>query len=133
MEEKMKIRKYLLIFLLLFTSIYAEVTIIGNKSTNITITNANSAFDYFTMAKGNLKVFYLKSGSANDEFFSFIGKDFNEMKKIWMRLQLTEGKIAVALNSEDEMLEKVASTPNSIGYVSTSKVNSNVKSIFTIK
>jgi len=129
----MKIKKYLLIFLLLFTSSYAEVTIIGNKSTNITITNANSAFDYFTMAKGNLKVFYLKSGSANDEFFSFIGKDFNEMKKIWMRLQLTEGKIAVAVNSEDEILEKVANTPNSIGYIPAKKVNSSVKVIYTIK
>ncbi len=119
--------------LIYLSNTFAEVVIIGNKNTPVTINNANNAFDYFTMAKGNLKVFYLKSGPANEEFFSFIGKDFSEMKKIWMRLQLTEGKIAVALNSEDEMLEKIAATPNSIGYVSTSKVNSNVKIIFKTK
>jgi hypothetical protein len=126
-------KKILLAVVLLFGIVNADVAIISNKSTNVSIQNSNAAYDIFAMTKGNYKIFYLKSSPINDEFYSFLGKSFNDMKKTWMRLQLTEGKTAVAVNSEEEMLEKVSSTSNSIGYVSAQKVNGSVKLVYAIK
>lgn len=55
------------------------------------------------------------------------------MKKLWMKQQLTgEGIAPEALGSEDEVLNKVASTPGAIGFIDAKKVNDKVKVLLTI-
>jgi ABC-type phosphate transport system substrate-binding protein len=43
------------------------------------------------------------------------------------------GNSPVELNSYDEVLRYVATTPGSISYIDTSRVNDSVKVLFTIK
>ncbi len=51
-----------------------------------------------------------------------------------MKKQLSgDGKAPVALESEDEMITKVASTPQGVGYVTKQKVTDAVKVLFELK
>ncbi|MFZ4619279.1 MAG: hypothetical protein ACOYNS_01870 [Bacteroidota bacterium] len=63
-----------------------------------------------------------------DIFFASLGKNAMSIRKVWMQKQLTgNGAAPENVSDEDAMLAKVSSTPGSIGFVSSSKVNSGVK------
>jgi len=139
----MKIRKiFLMAFLLIFTACsYAQVAVIANKSVSDNSINSAKLTDiYFLRAKTwsngqGIVAFTIKSdNSASEKFYSAIGKADTEMKKMWMKLQLTgEGMAPDALGSDDEMINKIASTSGAIGYIDASKVNDKVKVLLTIK
>jgi ABC-type phosphate transport system substrate-binding protein len=139
----MKINKLLIaaFVLLLSINVSAQVAVIANKSVPDNSIDVSKLTDMYelkvkTWSDGKSIVpFILKSNEdINDKFFDAIGSSFMSMKKKWMKLQLTgEGRAPEACSSEDEILSKVGSTPGAIGYVSASKVNDNVKVLFTIK
>jgi ABC-type phosphate transport system substrate-binding protein len=55
-------------------------------------------------------------------------------RRHWKRKLATgNGNSPVELNSYDEVLRYVATTPGSISYIDTSRVNDSVKVLFTIK
>ncbi len=61
-------------------------------------------------------------------FYEELGRTPLEMRKLWMRVQLSgEGRAPVTLSSETEVAEKVASTPGAIGFVRADLVPINVK------
>jgi len=130
-------KKYMLVIFMLGLfwagSANAQVAVIANKSVSIASLNSNSALEIFSLNKNEYKVFYIKNSPSNDAFFGFLGKTFNDLKKVWLKAQLTEGKTATGVNSDDELLAKVASTPGAIGYISADKVNASVKVLTTIK
>lgn len=69
-------------------------------------------------------------GEVKDAFYKFLGKSTSRMKSIWMRNMLTgKGEPPEALESEAALLEKVASTPGAIGFVSPAIADSNVVKI----
>lgn len=132
----------LVIIVVLFAAIrsYGQVAVIANKSvgeSSISTAKAGEIYSYKAKAWGNgsgIVRFTLKSdGGASSKFFDAIGKSSADLKKVWMKLQLTgEAQAPEALGSEDEVLSKVASTPGAIGFVSASKVNDKVKVLLTI-
>jgi len=142
MENKMKIVKYYIITILLLTSInaYAQVAVIANKSVSESSISASKAAEIYllkakTWSNGKAIVTTtLKSdNSTSKKFFGSMGKSLMEMNKAWMKIQLTgEGQAPVGCGSEEEILEKVASTPGAIGYISTDKVNDKVKVLLKI-
>jgi ABC-type phosphate transport system substrate-binding protein len=81
-----------------------------------------------------IAVYDLKAGNpVKEKFYKFINKNPGELRKEWLRLQLTgEGKAPTAIKSEDEMLQHVSSTAGAIGYVSAAKVSDVVKVIAKI-
>ena len=132
---------YMLLLVILFAATgYSQVAVIANKSVSDNSINISKLTDiYFLRVKvwsnGNAIVpLTIKSENGTvDKFFSSIGKSYEDMKKIWMKLQLTgEGMAPEALGSEDEIINKVSSTPGAIGFVSASKVNDKVKVLLTI-
>lgn len=139
----MKLYKYyILVFLFIgFTNAYAQVAIIANKS----VTEGSISTDKLSqiyLLKANkwnngtaiIPITLKSENETSKKFFNVIGKSSMEMKKIWMKIQLTgEGQSPAGFGSEEEILEKVASTPGAIGFISIDKVNDKVKVLLEIK
>lgn len=67
-------------------------------------------------------------------FYNFLGKSPSRMKSIWMVNMLSgEGDPPVSVDSEEEMLQKVANTPGAIGFLSKAKADTLVKIIRVIE
>lgn len=118
---------------------YSQIVLIANNGVDMNISGNTAISDIYTLETQKstngvaLVVFDLKT-APNDQFYAALGKSATELKKIWMKMQLSgDGKAPTALASEDEMIAKVASTPGAIGYVSQAKVTDAVKTLFTIK
>jgi ABC-type phosphate transport system substrate-binding protein len=138
----MKFYKYIIIAMLFFGYINAsaQVAVIANKSVAESTIDASKLSSIYSLkdktwsdGKSIVPVMLKGDSQATDKFFSAVGKSKIEMNKLWMKLQLTgEGQAPEGMSSEDEVLNKVASTPGAIGFVSVSKAGSNVKILFTI-
>jgi ABC-type phosphate transport system substrate-binding protein len=118
----------------------AQIAVIVNKSTGISTATASNVSDIYTLSTKEWKdgspivVFDQKTeGATRTKFYEFITKSPIELKKIWMRIQLSgEGKAPTAVSSDDEMVQKVASTAGAIGFVAASKATGDVKVVATI-
>lgn len=117
----------------------AQVAVIVNKSVLEKSITSNHLSEIYTSKvktwEGGVKImrFFLKSDEVSSKFFGAIGKSLLEMNKIWMKSQLTgEGQSPQGCGSDDEIIDKVASTPGAIGFVSADKVNAKVKVLLTI-
>ncbi|MFO7445545.1 MAG: hypothetical protein R6W90_04225 [Ignavibacteriaceae bacterium] len=120
--------------------INAQVAVIANKSVSESSISVDKASDIYTSKDKNwgngtkIVRFTLKSEDVNsNKFFGAIGKTYADLKKVWMKLQLTgEGQAPEALGADDEIINKVASTPGAIGFVNAGKVSDKVKVLLTI-
>lgn len=139
----MKFNKIYMMALVLILSAcsYAQVAVIANKSVADGSVSTSKVADIYslrakTWSNGQAVVLftYKSDNNVTGPFFSALGKSSSDMKKAWMKIQLTgEGQAPEALGSEEEIINKVASTPGAIGFVSAGKVNDKVKVINTIK
>lgn len=136
---KLNIIYTLMLMLFLTISGYAQVAVIANKSvseSSISSAKLQEIYSLKTKTWGNGKsivLFTIKDDNTSNKCFGSFGKSYADMKKVWMKLQLTgEGQAPEAVGSADEVLNKVASTPGAIGYIDASKVNDKVKVLFTI-
>jgi ABC-type phosphate transport system substrate-binding protein len=136
-------KKFLVVIaVLVFTSIEAraQIAVIVNKSAGVGSANAATVSDIYALSTKEWKdgsaitVFDQKTdGPTRTKFYEFIGKSPIELKKVWMRVQLSgEGKAPTPVSSDDEMVQKVASTAGAIGFVAASKVTGDVKVVATI-
>lgn len=129
------------IFTLLLTApSHSQIVVIANKNVDLVLNTNTQASDIFTlevqMSKNNVPivVFDLKSGEVQEKFYAALNKTSTELKKIWMKAQLSgQGKAPESLDGESAMITKVASTPGAVGYVSESKATADVKILFVIK
>ncbi|MFH0735368.1 MAG: hypothetical protein V1773_11285 [bacterium] len=138
-------KKFLLIIIFIVfaisTKLTAQVAVIVNKSVSESDITKSKLEEIYKLSATKWKngdkmvVFDLKSeGATRTNFYNYIGKNPDDLKKIWMRLQLTgEGNAPKSLGSEYEVLEKVASTPGAIGFIGADKISAQVKVILTIK
>jgi len=132
--------------ILLFLSIwpagaFGQVAVIANPSVPVdTITN-NELLDFYSrdirLWNNNkpVTVFDLKpKGEVKEAFYAFLGKSTSRMKSIWMKKMLSgEGDPPAALNSEEDMLNKVSLTPGAIGFVQLKLVTQSVKVLAVIE
>ncbi len=138
----MKIYKFFMAAFLFFIAVNlsAQVAVIANKSVPEGSISASKVSEIYnlktkTWSNGSAMVLHtLKTDNdASNKFFGAIGKSSMEMKKLWMKLQLTgEGQAPINCDSEDQVIDKVASSAGGIGFVSASKVNDKVKVLLTI-
>ena len=138
----MKVYKYLLtaLMLLLASQSYAQVAVIANKSVPDNAIKINKVDDIYSLrtkawddGKAVVPVTIKADNAETQKFFGAFGKSFLEIKKLWMRAQLTgEGQPPVSVDSDDEVIAKVESTPGAIGFISSDKVNKKVKVLLTI-
>jgi ABC-type phosphate transport system substrate-binding protein len=116
----------------------AQVAVITNKSNSTsTMTTSQIAsvysLDMKTWPSGEKIVVLDNKGTAREKFYKYIGKSDSDLKKIWMRVQLSgNGKAPEGMNADDEVVAKVAATPGAIGFVNASAAGGTVKVIATI-
>jgi ABC-type phosphate transport system substrate-binding protein len=66
-------------------------------------------------------------------FYNYLGKSSSRMKSIWLKKLLSgEGDPPQTMNSEEELLKKVAATAGAIGFISKAKVHKDVKILLEI-
>ena len=119
----------------------AQVAVIVHKSVPADSIKKYELLDLYT---GDIRVwdddrpvvvFDLKPrGDIRKTFYKYLGKSSSRMKSIWMKNMLSgEGDPPESVKSEEEILEKVASTPGAIGFVNHVLVNSDVKTLLVIE
>jgi ABC-type phosphate transport system substrate-binding protein len=118
----------------------AQVVVIAHTSVSEDKINRTQLLDFYT---GDIQawsdgervvVFDLKTkGAVRDTFYGYLGRKPSRMKSIWMKRMLSgEGDPPEAIPSEDSLVQRVASSPGSIGFVSQAKANDGVKIITVI-
>jgi ABC-type phosphate transport system substrate-binding protein len=122
---------------------YAQtVAVIAHKSAPAQNLEADKILDIYTLNTKNwadgskITVFELKGDSpVKSRFYTALNTAFAEMQKIWLKKQFSgKGLPPTAVNSEQELLERVANTPGAIAYVNAETAKSgNVKVLATIK
>ncbi|MGH7490867.1 MAG: hypothetical protein ACREOO_00580 [bacterium] len=70
---------------------------------------------------------------AKTIFYKFLGMTASRMKSLWLKKMLMgEGEPPATVKSEEEMLQKAATTPGALGFVNEGKVNNQVKILMII-
>lgn len=103
-----------------------QVAVIANKSVTVDEIDQTELADLYT---GELStwgdgdpviLFDLKPKTeVKETFYDYIGKSTSRLKSIWLRRKLSgEGDPPEALETETDVLSRVASTAGSIGFVS---------------
>jgi len=79
-------------------------------------------------------VFDLKvKGTVRDTFYEYLRRKPSRMKSIWLKRMLSgEGDPPEAIPSEDSLMQRVATSPGAIGFVSQATANDSVKIIAVI-
>lgn len=104
----------------------SQVAIIAHKQVGVDALSRTQLIDFYTgdakhWLDGKPVVMFTMSFSsaARDSFFKLMGRSPSRMKSIWMKRMLSgEGDPPERLGSEAAIVQKVASTPGAIGYVS---------------
>ncbi len=112
----------------------AEVAVIAHPSVPADQLDKSRLFDLYTgevreWNNGSLVVLIdLKPKSeVKEAFYGYLGKSASRMKSIWMKNMLTgEGQPPVSVESQEAILERVASTPGAIGYIDRRLVTDRV-------
>lgn len=138
----MKIRYIIFAALLILcANSYAQVAVIVNKSVPASSINKAKLLDIYSLTTkswdNGSKIVLTDQKNDNtvkSKFYGYIGKSNADLKKVWMRMQLTGAGFAPeALSSDEEIVRKVASTPGAIGYVSQGAVTDDVKVVAKIE
>jgi biopolymer transport protein ExbD len=121
---------------------HAQVAIIAHKSVSNSAVETKGLVDIFMLDMKNwsdgTKITVIDTrgeNAAKTKLFSSLGVSYTEAKKIWIQKQFSGKALPpIATTSEQEALEKVASTPGAVGYISADKVElGKVKVLATIK
>ena len=131
-------RTLLLILALLLTATgttVAQYAIIANPSVEEYSIDKQDVLKIYTVATTQWKngspvvAFDLKDeGKTRNAFYDYINRTPLEMRRGWMKMVSSKtGKAPEAIATEEELVEKVASTPGAIGYVASAKVGKKVK------
>ena len=118
----------------------AQVAVIAHQSVPADTLSRSDLLDFYT---GEIKswpdqtpvvVLDLKpKGESKTAFYGFLGKRPSRMKSIWIKRMLSgEGDPPESMNTEEELLQKVASTQGALGFVSMHRVGEDVKTLVVV-
>ena len=112
------------------------IEVVVNKSVPVTDFSAADLQAVFSMQKRNwpgqrqIKVFTLPDSSQTHSDFvkHSLGMFVHQIRRIWDRMTYSgTGVPPVELSSEEEMIEKIATTPDAIGYLSSKPKNESIR------
>lgn len=137
----MKIIMIVLSLILSVTNLFAQVAVIANKSVPEDILSSSKILDFYSKEirvwnnGESVTVFDLKpKNEVKKTFYNYLGISISRIKSIWLKNMLSgEGDPPKALESEEEMIQKVVETKGSIGYISAEKVNDQLKTLVIIE
>ena len=122
------------------TTASAQVAVIAHKDVPVDSLTKVEVLDFYTgdvlSWGGGLEVVVYDlqlKGMVKDAFYAFLGRSSSRMKSIWLKRKLAgEGDPPESFQTEEELLQHVASTPGAIGFVHPSKVTDSVKVLVEI-
>lgn len=140
----MIMKQFIIIFFGLISwisSISAQVAVVAHKSVPLDTVQDSELLNFYTgdisfWSDGEpIIIFDLKpKGEVKDAFYNFLGISSSRIKSIWMKRMLSgDADPPEFLESEEEMLKKVASTAGAIGFISQAKVTGEVKVLIVIE
>ncbi|MCB0262279.1 MAG: hypothetical protein KDE57_06845 [Calditrichaeota bacterium] len=129
------IKSTFLFVLLINVNLVAQTAVIVHKDVMVDSVDALELDQIYTLflTKWNgdqpVIVFFPKyNEKLQKSLFGTIHRKSIELKRVWLRKKLTgEATPPIAINSTEEMLEKVSTTPGSIGLIDAKKVTKAVK------
>lgn len=137
-------KRLVILFFLLATGAFsasAQVAVIAHKDVPADQLDARTIQAFYELEESkwrdNSRVvpFDLKDGvSVTEHFYAALGRKHKDFKKMWLRKKLSgEGQPPSQLNSDAEMIQKVAATPGALGFVSPDAVTDAVKVVATLQ
>lgn len=121
------------------SSAFSQIAIVGNKNIKLEIKNVQELTDIFTLdnqksADGTTLVLFGLKSDVKELFYQKLGKTSTELKKIWMKAQLSgDGKAPAFLDGDKDVISNVASTPGGIGFINETGVTPDVKVLYILK
>lgn len=117
-----------------------HVVVIAHSTVPLDTLSRSELIDYYTGERTEwpdetaVVLLDLKPKNATKKaFYDFLGKRPSRLKSIWMKKMLSgEGDPPEALQSETEILEKVASTPGALSFVRKPLSVDQVKTLLVI-
>ncbi|HQV30700.1 MAG TPA: hypothetical protein PKV71_02445 [Calditrichia bacterium] len=130
----------LMAFLGLTLSAQAQVAVVVNKNvaeSSLPKETVKKIFELNQLRWGNgdkIAVFDMKGdGPSKDKFYEALGVSVSDLRKIWMRMQLTgEAKAPKGVKSDAEVIQQVSTTPGAIGFVMADQATDAVKVVLTL-
>ena len=130
-----------LCMLILAANASAQVAIISHNTVPLDSITKSELLDLYT---GDIQswsngepviVVDLKTrGDTKTIFYDFLGKKSSRMKSIWLKKKLSgEWNPPESLETEDDVVKKVTSTPGAIGFINQAKVTDDVKVLLIIQ
>jgi len=117
-------------------SVVNATEIVVNQSVPHYSSSLNQTRAIFTMRQQfwpngeKIKVFTLEDNHPAHQHFTKNNLHMfpHQLRRVWDRIVFSgAGQVPTTLDSEDEMLEKIANTPNSIGYLSNEPENEKIR------
>jgi ABC-type phosphate transport system substrate-binding protein len=138
------VTKGLLFALFLFagaTGARAQIAVVVHPTAPVQQLDARALLDIYSLEEtrwddGTPIILHDLKGKhpVKQSFYDFIGRRPEDMKRVWLRIILSgEARSPTLLRSEQALLDKVAGTPGSIGYVPLALVTDAVKVVATIQ
>jgi hypothetical protein len=133
----------IIILLLMLPAAYADaqVAVIANRSVPDASLTAREILDLYllntnTWSDGQVVELMCLRGNPAEEkrFFELLHRSPLEMRKIWLRARLSGlARAPEMIDSQDELVKRVAATRGAIGFVAREKVQGNVKILYVIE
>jgi ABC-type phosphate transport system substrate-binding protein len=125
----------LALVVLVSVMVSAQVAVIANPSVKEYTIDRDAVVKFYTLANAKWSdgsvatVFDLKQDHpVRAKMLDFISKEPLELRRMWLKAVASgAAKAPEVAVTEEEVVEKVASTPGAVGYVSTAKVGKGVK------
>ncbi len=130
----MKVLMLLFLLIILTSSLKAQLLVICNKSIQSNTIDKNKLRKLYELSsfefEGKRVVIFDINGDnpIKNSFYSYLGTNLRELKKIWLKVTLSgNGVPPISVANQEEMLERISSTPHSIGYIDKAFLNDKVK------
>lgn len=118
----------------------AQVLVIAHKSVPAESIDRGMLLDFYT---GDIRswpngqpvvvIDLAPRTDVKETFYRYLGKTSSRMRSIWLKRKLSgEGDPPESLETEEEMVKRVGSTPGAVGFVSRDKINNRVKVLAVI-
>ncbi len=131
----------LLIVLMRFNNCWSAVAVVTHPSTPIATLTRDQATNIFLGKSSNfpegtkaIAVDQTEGEVSRTVFYKkVVKKDASQLNAYWARLIFTgKGQPPKTVLDDDEVLEFISTTPNSLGYISQDAVDDNVKVLFIV-
>lgn len=132
----MKTCRWAFFLSLVFVSVGNATEIVVNQSVTADINSLHKTRAIFTMRQRfwpngeTIKVYTLADNHILHKQFTKHNLHMfpHQLRRVWDRMVFSgTGQAPVELDSEEEMLEKIATTPNAIGYLSREPKNEKIR------